>query len=124
MTMTNGADSTPLTETNATLDKLATEIERAVLTDRGSPSAQAMAVADQVIHRASAAMADVHAHALARVAGMREQLDELEATIVEARDRAELHMQKFMKLVCDGEEAVRAMEIAVARISDQVMAPH
>jgi hypothetical protein len=52
------------------------------------------------------------------------QLDDLENTIVEARDRAELHMQKFMKLVCDGEEAIHAMELAVARISDQVLAPH
>jgi TolA-binding protein len=108
--------------TNATLDKLATEIQAAVA--NGSPSAQAMAVADQVIHRASAAMSDVHAHALARVAGMRAQLDDLETTIVEARDRAEMHMQKFMKLVCDGEEAIHAMELAVARISDQVLAPH
>jgi TolA-binding protein len=108
-------------ETNATLDKIADELEAAV---NGSASLQALAVADQVIHRASAAMADVHAHALGRVAGMREQLDDLERTIVEARDRAEAHMQKFMRLVTDGEEAVHAMEMAVARISDQVLAPH
>jgi hypothetical protein len=69
-------------------------------------------------------MSDVHAHAMARIAGMREQLDDLENTIVESKERAELHMQKFMRLVTDGEEAVRAMEIAVARISDQVLTPH
>jgi hypothetical protein len=111
-------DTTP----TANLEKLATEIENAVAS--GSASAQAMAVADQVIHRASAAMADVHAHAMGRIAGMREQLDDLECTIIEARERAELHMQKFMRLVTDGEEAVRAMEVAVARISDQVLTPH
>jgi TolA-binding protein len=104
----------------ASLDKLAAEIESA----KGTASAQAMAVADQVIHRASAAMSDVHAHAMARIAGMREQLDDLENTIVESKERAELHMQKFMRLVTDGEEAVRQMEIAVARISDQVLTPH
>jgi hypothetical protein len=112
-------------ETNATLDKIADELEAAVANGaNGSASLQALAVADQVIHRASAAMADVHAHALGRVAGMREQLDDLERTIVDARDRAEAHMQKFMRLVTDGEEAVHAMEMAVARISDQVLAPH
>jgi TolA-binding protein len=109
-------------ETHATLDRLAQEIEQIVA--EASPSAQAMAVADQVIHRASAAMSDVHAHAMARVTGMREQLNDLEQTIVEAKERAELHMQKFMTLVCDGEEAIRAMERAVARISDQVLQPH
>jgi TolA-binding protein len=111
---------TDTTAATASLDKLAAEIENA----KGTASAQAMAVADQVIHRASAAMSDVHAHAMARIAGMREQLDDLENTIVESKERAELHMQKFMRLVTDGEEAVRAMEIAVARISDQVLTPH
>jgi TolA-binding protein len=108
-------------ETTITLNRLATEIESAA---NGTASAQAMAVADQVIHRASAAMSDVHAHALARVAGMRAQLDDLEHTIVEAKERAEQHMQKFMKLVCDGEEAIHGLELAVARISDQVLTPH
>jgi TolA-binding protein len=111
----------PQVQSNAAaLERLASEIENA----NGSPSAQAMAVADQVIHRASAAMSDVHAHAMARVSGMREQLDDLEQTIVAAKERAELHMQKFMKLVTDGEEAIHAMELAVARISDQVLTPH
>jgi TolA-binding protein len=110
-------------EARATLDKIATEVEAAAAAN-GSASNQALAIADQVIHRASAAMADVHAHALSRVAGMREQLDDLENTIIEAKERAELHMQKFMKLVTDGEEAVHAMELAVARISDQALAPH
>jgi TolA-binding protein len=108
-------------ETNITLNRLATEIESAAT---GTASAQAMAVADQVIHRASAAMSDVHAHALARVAGMRAQLDDLEHTIVEAKERAEQHMQKFMRLVTDGEEAIHGLELAVARISDQVLTPH
>jgi TolA-binding protein len=111
---------TDTTAATASLDKLAAEIENA----KGTPSAQAMAVADQVIHRASAAMSDVHAHAMARIAGMREQLDDLENTIIESKERAEQHMQKFMRLVTDGEEAVRQMEIAVARISDQVLTPH
>jgi TolA-binding protein len=108
-------------ETNITLNRLATEIESAAT---GTASAQAMAVADQVIHRASAAMSDVHAHAMSRISGMREQLEDLENTIIEAKQRAEQHMQKFMRLVTDGEEAVRQMEIAVARISDQVLTPH
>jgi len=106
-------------EVNATLDKIATEVEQA--TDQTQSSPQAMAVADQMIHRASAAMSDVHAHAMARVAGMRTQLDELEKTIVEARERAELHMQKFMQLVTDGEESIRAMERAIARIGDHLV---
>jgi hypothetical protein len=55
---------------------------------------------------------------------MRAQLDDLEHTIVEAKERAEQHMQKFMKLVCDGEEAIHGLELAVARISDQVLTPH
>lgn len=110
-------------ETRATLDRIAAEVETAAA-NNGSPSAQAMAVADQIIHRAAAAMADVHSHAMARVAGMREQLDDLETTIEEAKQRAELHMQAFMRLVADGEEAVRGMELAVARLGDHLVTPH
>jgi TolA-binding protein len=113
---------TDTTAATASLDKLAAEIEATAA--NGKASAQAMAVADQVIHRASAALADVNGHAMTRIVGMREQLDDLENTIVEARDRAEQHMQKFMRLVTEGEEAIRAMEVAVARISDQVLTPH
>jgi len=83
-------------------------------------SAQAAAVADQIVHRAAAAMADVHAHAMARVSSMRIQLDELEKTIVAARENSERHMQKFMSLCADGEECIQAMEKAVNRIGDHL----
>ena len=73
-----------------------------------------------MIHRASAAMADVHAHAMARVDAMREQLTMLENTIIDARTLAEANMQRFMQLVTDGEESIRAMEKAVARIGDHL----
>jgi hypothetical protein len=83
-------------------------------------SAQAAAVADQIVHRAAAAMADVHAHAMARVASMRVQLDELEKTIVAARENSERHMQKFMALCADGEECIQQMEKAVHRVNDHL----
>jgi hypothetical protein len=83
-------------------------------------SAQALAVADQIIHRASAALADVHAHAMARVTAMRGQLDELERTITSARENSEKHMSKFMQLCADGEEAIHSMEVAVHRIGDHL----
>lgn len=84
------------------------------------PSTQALAVADQIIHRTSAALADVHAHAMSRITSMREQLDELERTIVLSREEAEKHMEHFMKLVTEGEESIRSMELAVARIGDHL----
>jgi TolA-binding protein len=84
------------------------------------PSPQALAVADQIIHRASAALADVHAHATARITSMREQLNELEETIVLAREQSEEHMKNFMRLITEGEESIRAMELAVARIGDHL----
>jgi len=84
------------------------------------PSTQAVAVADQIIHRTSAALADVHAHAMSRITSMREQLDELERTIVLSREQAEEHMQHFMKLVTEGEESIRSMELAIARIGDHL----
>jgi hypothetical protein len=102
-----------MNEQAETLKKLANELTE--------PSTQSLAVADQVINRAAAAMADVHAHAMSRVTGMREQLDSLEKTIIEARARAEAHMSTFMRLVTEGEETIRAMEIAVARVEDHVI---
>ena len=110
--------SDTVNETHATLDRIAEEIEQVTKT---TSTPQAVAVADQMIHRASAAMADVHAHAMARVAGMRTQIDDLEKTIIEARQRAELHMQKFMQLVTDGEESIRHMEMTIARIGDHLV---
>jgi TolA-binding protein len=89
--------------------------------NKDASTAQAMAVADQMIHRASAALADVHSHAMARITSMRDQLDELERAIIEARERSEHHMQRFMQLVTDGEESVRSMEKAVARIGEHVI---
>jgi len=109
-----------MTDDDKKLDLLATELAKGAVEQKTRPSAQAMAVADQVIHRAAAAMSDVHAHAMARVGGMREQLNELEKTIVQARERAEEHMTKFMQLVTDGEESIRAMEQAIARIEDHL----
>jgi Fe-S cluster assembly scaffold protein SufB len=99
---------------NEKLQELAATIEE------NKPSTQALAVADQIIHRTSAALADVHAHAMSRVTSMREQLDELERTIVLAREEAEEHMTHFMKLVTEGEESIRSMELAVARIGDHL----
>jgi hypothetical protein len=101
-------------EVNEKMEALAKTLEDS------KPSTQALAVADQIIHRTSAALADVHAHAMSRVTSMREQLDELERTIVVARSEAEEHMQHFMKLVTEGEESIRAMELAVARIGDHL----
>jgi hypothetical protein len=99
---------------NEKLQELAEALEET------KPSTQALAVADQIIHRTSAAMADVHAHAMSRVTSMREQLDDLERTIVLAREQAEEHMTHFMNLVTEGEESIRSMEIAVARIGDHL----
>lgn len=86
----------------------------------GGGSAAATAVADQIIHRAAAAMADVHAHAMSRVTSMRMQLDELERTIAAAKENSERHMKKFMTLCAEGEESIRSMEEAVHRISDHL----
>ena len=105
---------------NENIEMLAAELAKSAVEQQNKPSAQAMAVADQMVHRAAAAMADVHSHAMARVGGMREQLNELEKTIVEARERAEVHMSKFMQLVTDGEESIRSMEQAIARVEDHL----
>ncbi len=102
------------------MQKLVEEIKEAA-TQVEPSSATASAVADQMIHRASAAMADVHAHAMARVDAMREQLDILENTIIDARSLADDNMKRFMQLVTDGEESIRTMEKAVARIGDHLL---
>jgi len=109
-----------MTDDDKKLDLLAAELAKGAIDQQQKPSAQAMAVADQMVHRAAAAMADVHAHAMARVGNMREQLSELEKTIISARERADEHMAKFMQLVTDGEESIRAMEQAIARIGDHI----
>ena len=101
------------------LEKLAEDIKEAAV--QSSPSPQAMAVADQMIHRASAALADVHAHAMSRVDSMREQLNILENCITDARMQAEENTKRFMQLVTDGEESIRSMEKAVARIGDHLL---
>jgi|KBSMisStaDraftv2_1062788.scaffolds.fasta_scaffold581121_2 hypothetical protein len=111
-------------EQASTIEEIEKEVQNAVnraTANKDASSAQAMAVADQMIHRASAALADVHSHAMARIVGMRDQLDELEKAIIEARERSEHHMQRFMQLVTDGEESVRSMEKAVARIGEHVI---
>lgn len=100
------------------LEKLAEDIKDVAV--QAQPSTQAMAIADQMIHRASAALADVHAHAMSRIDSMREQLDLLETTIIDARTKAEENTKKFMQLVTDGEESIRSMEKAVARIGDHL----
>ena len=115
---------TKSTEAKVATNEMLTKLEAEVATppsSPGAPSTVAMAVADQMVHRAAAAMSDVHAHAMSRVAGMREQLDSLEQTILEARDRAESHMTKFMQLVTDGEESIRSMEKAIARVEDHLV---
>jgi vacuolar-type H+-ATPase subunit E/Vma4 len=91
--------------------------EIAEQTDR---TPQAIAVSDQLVHRTSAALADVHAHAMARVELMRDQLNDLEQTIIDARKRAEDHVKAFMQIVTDGEESIRSMEMAVHRIGDHL----
>jgi len=101
------------------LNKLVDDIKEAAVNT--PPSAQAMAVADQMVHRASAALADVHAHAMARVDSMRQQLDLLESTIIDAKTKAEENMKRFMQLVTDGEESIRSMEMAIARIGDHLL---
>jgi hypothetical protein len=100
------------------LEKLAADIKDVALAT--PPSGQALAVADQMIHRASAALADVHAHAMSRIDSMREQLDLLEATIIDARAKADTNTKRFMQLVTEGEESIRSMEKAVARIGDHL----
>jgi NADH:ubiquinone oxidoreductase subunit D len=104
------------------LEKLAEDIKSAAEpVDDDRPSAQSLAIADQMVHRASAALADVHAHAMARVDSMREQLNILESCITDARAKAEENTKRFMQLVTDGEESIRSMEKAVARIGDHLL---
>jgi hypothetical protein len=102
------------------LERLAEDIKSAAETPNG-PSHQAVAVADQMVHRASAALADVHAHAMSRVDSMREQLNILESVIADARTKAEENTKRFMQLVTDGEESIRSMEKAIARIGDHLV---
>ena len=107
--------------TNASLmEKLEEDFKSATENTEG-PSHQSLAVADQMVHRASAALADVHAHAMARVDSMREQLSILESCITDARAKAEENTKRFMQLVTDGEESIRSMEKAVARIGDHLL---
>ena len=100
------------------LNKLAEDIKSAAVEP---PSGTSIAVADQMVHRASAALADVHAHAMSRVDSMREQLNILEAIIADARSKAEENTKRFMQLVTDGEESIRSMEKAIARIGDHLL---
>ena len=115
----NDVQETTIDQIELAVKEVHEAVTRATKSKEAS-SAQAMAVADQMLHRASAALADVHSHAMARIVGMREQLDHLEQAIVEAKDRSEEHMSKFMQLVTDGEESIRNMEMAVARIGEHV----
>jgi hypothetical protein len=100
------------------LEQLAEDIKSAIPDKQSGTS---VAVADQMVHRASAALADVHAHAMSRVDSMREQLNILESVIADARSKAEENTKRFMQLVTDGEESIRSMEKAISRIGDHLI---
>lgn len=85
-------------------------------------SAQSIAVSDQMVHRHAALMADIYSHAMSRIVTCRQQLDQLEQSITAARERSNAEISKFMSLVNDGEEAIRSIESAMARVGDHAQA--
>ena len=78
------------------------------------------AVTDQLVARTSATISDVHTHALLTLQTVKDRIAELEKTIALRKERLIAEMTTFVELINDSLEAAKEIDVAVARVGDNV----